>query len=45
MSFITDELFALGNAIRGNGGKADKVIIDSHSKEPKFLKVVLMPYS
>lgn len=45
MSFITDELFALGNAVRDNGGKADKVLIDSHSKEPLLLSVVLLPYS
>lgn len=45
MSLITDELSALGNAVRDNGGKADKVLIDSHSEEPQFLRVVIMPYS
>lgn len=41
ISFITDELFALGNAVKDNGGKADKALIDSHSKEPLLIRVVL----
>lgn len=45
MSFITDELFALGNVVRDNGGKADKVLFDSHSKEPRLPAIVLLPYS
>lgn len=45
MSFITDELFALGNAVRNSGGKADEVLIDSHSEEPQLLRAVVMPYS
>lgn len=45
MSFITDELFALGNAVKDNGGKADKVLIDSYSKEPQLIRVVLRRYN
>lgn len=41
MSFITDELFALGNAVKGNGGKVDKALIDSQSKESQLMRAIL----